>query len=98
MSCKSGSTNNWWLRSPNLNNTNNVRNVNNNGNLSNNNANNNNGLAFGLYQQPNSWHILIEGTNGIVQKQTHRKASVSFLYRRENEYRKICKRNRYEVE
>ena len=41
-----GSTNNWWLRSPNNSNANNVYNVNNSGNASNNNnANNNNGVS-----------------------------------------------------
>lgn len=41
----SGSANNWWLRSPNVNNATNFRNVNNNGNVNNNNASNTNGLA-----------------------------------------------------
>lgn len=35
----------WWLRSPNVSNTNNTRNVNTDGSLNNNNANNTNGLA-----------------------------------------------------
>lgn len=43
-----GSANNWWLRSPNVNNSTNFWNVNNNGNCNNNNANNNNGVAFGF--------------------------------------------------
>lgn len=40
-----GCIGNWWLRSPNVSNTNNTRNVNTSGALDNNNANNANGLA-----------------------------------------------------
>lgn len=36
---------NWWLRSPNVDNTNNAFNVNNTGNVNNNNVNNANGVA-----------------------------------------------------
>ena len=43
-----GSARNWWLRSPNYNNSNNFCNVNNNGNANNNNANNTNGVVPGL--------------------------------------------------
>lgn len=44
----SGSSNNWWERSPNSGNSNNFCNVNSNGNANNNNANNSNGVAFGF--------------------------------------------------
>ena len=45
-SSPSGANNtNWWLRSPNVNNSNNFGNVNSNGNPNNNNANNSNGVV-----------------------------------------------------
>ena len=50
MSCKAGSTNNWWLRSPNLNNTNNARNVNNSGNI-------NNIAIYGQDSNPTTWKM-----------------------------------------
>ena len=45
-----GSAANWWLRSPNTNNTNNVWNVNSNGNYNNNNASNSNGIRPALME------------------------------------------------
>ena len=43
----SGSANNWWLRSPNVSNSNNFRYINSTGNV-NNNANNTYGVSFGF--------------------------------------------------
>lgn len=44
----SGSANNWWLRSPNVSNSNNFRYINSTGNVNNNNANNTRGVSFGF--------------------------------------------------
>ena len=41
----SGSANNWWLRSPNVSNSNNFRYINSTGNVNNNNANNTRGKS-----------------------------------------------------
>lgn len=43
-----GDSYNWWLRSPNVTNTNNFRYVNNDGNVNNNNASNSCGVSFGF--------------------------------------------------
>ena len=43
-----GDSYNWWLRSPNVTNTNNFRYVNNDGNVNNNNASNSYGVSFGF--------------------------------------------------
>ncbi len=48
---RAGSANNWWERSPNVNNSNNFVNCNSNGNPNNNNnANNANGVCLGFYK------------------------------------------------
>ena len=51
-----GAANNWWERSPNINNSNNFNNVNTGGNPNNNNnANNSNALSFGFYEGLITW-------------------------------------------
>ena len=44
----SGSASDWWLRSPNVSNSNNFRYINSTGNVNNNNASNTNGVSFGF--------------------------------------------------
>lgn len=48
MYLRSGSANNWWLRSANPTNSTNFHYINNNGNVNNNNASNSNGACFGF--------------------------------------------------
>lgn len=57
------SATNWWLRSPNTNNTNNVWNVNSNGDYNNNNANNSYGVRPAMVMPTN---LLVDDSNNIV--------------------------------
>lgn len=62
-----GSAANWWLRSPNTNNTNNVWNVNSNGNYNNNNTSNSNGIRPALMESEISNPS--DGTNTVHHHQ-----------------------------
>lgn len=69
----SGSANNWWLRSPNVSNSNNFRYINSSGNVNNNNANNTYGVCFGFCNK-----VILDKVTSTVKSMYLQKGRMTF--------------------